>query len=150
MNTLNLKIAIILFLLAGMVSSCDEFKDSNDYSAEELAKDLSGSWSISHVTRNGMDITDAMDFSIFSITFNDDKTYKIDNYLPFVVKDKGTWNIDDPQYPSQLIFKQEGSSSTSTSSFEYIIDKGERQIILSFMPGCHSNVYTYILKRASN
>ncbi|MBK5720015.1 DUF5004 domain-containing protein [Dysgonomonas sp. Marseille-P4677] len=141
---------MLLILLASMVSSCDEFKDSNDYSAEEIDKNLSGSWSISQVTRNGSDITNAMDFKAFSITFNTDKTYKIENYLPFLVKENGTWNIDDPQYPSQLIFKENGAPTANISSFEYIINKGERQIILSFAPGCHSNVYTYVLERVAN
>ncbi|MFV0420195.1 MAG: DUF5004 domain-containing protein [Dysgonomonas sp.] len=149
MNTLNLKFTILLFLLVSMFSSCDSFKDSTDYSTEEFDKNLSGSWCISRVTRNGLDITNAMDFSAFSITFDKDKTYKIDNYLPFLVRKNGTWDIDDPQYPSQLIFEEEGASK-SNASFEYVIDKGEREIIISFVPGCHSNVYTYVLRRVTN
>lgn len=149
MNTLNFKIIILSFLLISMLSSCESFRDSTDYSTEEFDKDLSGSWSISRVSRNGLDITNAMDFSLFTIKFDENKTYKIENYLPFIVRKNGTWNIDDPQYPSQLIFQEEGGTKAN-ASFEYVIDKGERKIIVSFVPGCHSNIYTYVLKRASN
>lgn len=150
MNTLNIKLAVLLLLIAGMVSSCDEFKDSNNYSTEELDKDLSGKWQILKVTRNGVDITKAMDFSTFSITFNNDNTYNINDYLPFLVREDGTWDIDDPKYPSQLKFKEEGAPEANISSFDYIIDKGKRNIVLSFSPGCPSNIYTYVLERTSN
>lgn len=150
MNTLNIKLAIILLFIASMVSSCDEFKDSNNYSTEELDKDLSGKWQISKVTRNGLDITKSMDFSTFSITFNNNNTYNIDNYLPFLVREDGTWDIDDPKYPSQLKFREEGAPDANISSFDYIIDNGQRNIVLSFSPGCHSNIYTYVLERTSN
>lgn len=150
MNTLNIKLAILLFLIAGMVSSCDEFKDSNNYSTEELDKDLSGKWQILKVTRNGVDITKSMDFSSFSINFNNDNTYTINDYLPFLVQENGTWDVNDPKYPSQLKFLEEGSPEANISSFDYIIDKGKRNIVLSFSPGCHSNIYTYVLERTSN
>lgn len=149
MNTLNFKIITLLFLLVSMLSSCESFRDSTDYSTEEFDKNLSGSWFISRVSRNGLDITKAMDFSAFTIKFDENKTYKIENYLPFIVRKNGTWNIDDPQYPSQLTFQEEGGTKAN-ASFEYVIDKGEREIIVSFVPGCHSNIYTYVLKRVSN
>ncbi len=150
MKILNIKLAVLLLLLASIVSSCSGFKDSNDYSTDEFNKDLSGKWTIGQASRNGLDITKAMDFSAFMITFNADKTYKIDNYLPFVVRKNGTWDIDDPQYPAKLTFKEESSQSANVSTIEYLIVNGERQITLSFVPGCHNNVYTYVLKRVTN
>lgn len=150
MNTFNIRLTLLLFSIISLFCACDQFKDPTDYAGEEKSKDLDGSWRISKVTRNGIDITNLMDFSEFRITFNSDKTFKIDNYLPFLVRKNGTWNIDNPQYPTQLILKEDGASSPNTSAFEYIIIKGERQIGLSFSPGCRSNVYSYVLERASN
>lgn len=150
MKILNIKLTFLLLLFAGFVCSCDEFKDSKEYSGEEFVKNLDGSWYISKVSRNGIDITNLMDFSAFRISFNADKTYKIDNYLPFLVKKDGVWTIDDPQYPTSLILKEDGAQNANTSAFEYTIVGGERQISLSFSPGCRSNIYTYVLERASN
>ena len=130
--------------------SCDKFKDSNGYDIEEPAKKLAGSWYITKAARNGIDITKAVDFSAFRITFKDDNTYTIDNYLPFLVRQDGTWNVNDPQYPTQLLFKEGTSTESNISLFEYRTVKGERQITLSFSPGCQNNVYSYVLERASN
>lgn len=140
----------MLCIMACSFISCDKFKDSADYDIEEPVKDLAGSWYITKATRNGIDITKSMDFSDFRITFNGDKTYTIDNYLPFLVRQDGTWNVNDPQYPTQLLFKEGTSTQSNISLFEYQTVKGERQITLSFSPGCHSNVYSYILERVSN
>ncbi len=150
MKAFNIKLTFFSLVLAGLMWSCEDFKDPNKYSADEFEKTLDGSWHISKVTRNGVDITKAMDFSDFRIIFNADKTYKIENYLPFLVKNSGTWDIDDPQYPTSLIFKETGGQGSSSSDFEYTIVEGARQITLSFSPGCHANVYTYVLGRVSN
>jgi hypothetical protein len=91
-----------------------------------------------------------MDFSAFRITFNTDNSYTIDNYLPFLVRQNGTWSVNDIQYPTLLKFKQETSSEENISTFEYLMVRGERQIILSFTPGCQSNLYSYVLEKMSN
>jgi hypothetical protein len=130
--------------------SCDKFRDSNGYGIEEPVKDLTGSWYITKATRNGTDITKVMDFSAFRITFKSDSTYTIDNYLPFLVRQDGSWNVNDPQYPTQLLFREGTSAGPDISFFEYQTVKGERQITLSFTPGCQNNVYSYVLERVSN
>ncbi len=147
--TLNIKLALLSFLLIGL-AACNEFRDSTDYTVDEFRKDLDGSWSISQVSRNGNDITSSMDFSAFRISFNSDKTYTIENYLPFLVRNNGTWSIDNPQYPTLLILQEQGEQQSNSSAFKYNIVNGERQMVLSFSPGCHSNVYTYVLERVSN
>ncbi|GAB6121951.1 DUF5004 domain-containing protein [Dysgonomonas termitidis] len=150
MRRLNTKMMFMLCIMVYSFLSCDKFKDSNGYDIEEPVKNLAGSWYITKAVRNGIDITKAMDFSAFRITFNDDNTYTIDNYLPFLVRQDGTWNVNDPQYPTQLLFKEGTSTGSNISLFDYQTVKGERQITLSFSPGCQSNVYSYVLERASN
>jgi hypothetical protein len=112
-------------------------------------KEIAGTWYITQVTRNGLSITNNMDFSKFRIKLKEDNTYSIDNYLPFLVRQAGTWKVNDPQYPTQLIFK-EGSLAESVSAFDYHIVKGEWQMTLSFSSGCHSNIYSYVLEKMPN
>ena len=49
-----------------------------------------------------------MDFTRFHIVLNEDNTYKIENYLPFIVKGNGSWSVDDPIYPFHLFLKKMG------------------------------------------
>lgn len=150
MKLFNIKLTFLSLVLMSMMWSCDEFKDPNNYSADEFHKSLAGSWHINKASRNGVDITKSMDFSAFRINFSADNTYKIDNYLPFLAQNEGTWKIDDPQYPTTLTFKETGASEAkSPASIEYTIVEGERQITLSFSPGCPANVYTYVLAKDS-
>jgi hypothetical protein len=144
-----LKWTFMLFALTCMVCSCSDFKDSTDYNIEEQDKQLSGSWRISKATRNGLDITRLMDFSQFEITFNEDQTYTIENYLPFLVRENGTWEIDNPKFPSQIAFTENGAAG-KVSTFEYVIVGGERQMILTFVPGYKTNSYVYTFERSSN
>ena len=87
----------VFFVLAVIISSCNSFKDEitpEKYS--EVPKDIDGNWQLVSVLRNGTDITDYMDFKRFHVLLNKDNTYKLNNYLPFIVKNDGTWNVDDP------------------------------------------------------
>jgi hypothetical protein len=149
MKISKLKLAFLSIALICFVCSCGNFKDSNIYTQEELDKHLEGSWGIAKVIRNGLDITSLMDFSQFKITFNPDLTYSIDNYLPFLVRENGTWNINDPKYPNLLIFVEDGADTEKISDIDYIIVEGERQIILTFTPGYKDNTYTYTLERVN-
>ena len=150
MKKLAIKKYFILFIMVPLFISCDKFKDSTDYTGDEPVKEIAGTWYITKATRNGLDITKIMDFSSFRINLKDDNTYTIDNYLPFLVRQGGTWDVNDPQYPTKLIFKEEASTESNTSAFEYQTVGGERQITLSFSPGCYSNIYSYVLKKVPN
>ena len=146
MKVLKHLFILILFLIG--ITSCDTFKDkvsADDY--EEVPKDLDGIWQLSSVSRNGTDITTAMDFSRFLLYLNKDSTYRMDNYLPFVAKGNGTWKVDDPKYPFHLIFKEEGNEEGKTVEIGYSIVEGERQISMKLSPGCAGNVYVYVFKR---
>ncbi len=140
-----------LFLAVAAVAlatSCSTFSDdSNPYEVSESAKNLSGTWKLQTVTRNGIDITKSMDFTRFQLRLNDDGTYSIQNYLPFVVSGEGKWAVNDPQHPMQLSFQENGASEAVNLGFSYPVVNGQRSISITLSPGCHSNVYVYTLYR---
>ncbi|MDR2086768.1 MAG: DUF5004 domain-containing protein [Dysgonamonadaceae bacterium] len=138
---------VCLSLLIGL-GACDKF---NDPSVEftEVPKNITGTWKIIQVTRNGTDVTGLMDFSRFRIHFKEDNTYAIDNYLPFLVKKDGSWHLDDPLYPFNIVFKEDAADESLVYGFYYPVVDGHRQISLSFKPGCANNIYTYIFAKES-
>lgn len=148
---LNMQFAITMFFaLAVTVSSCDTFKDETTpgkYS--EVVKQMDGNWQLSTVSRNGIDITKNMDFSRFHLALNKDNTYELKNYLPFIVKDKGMWSVDDPQYPFHLSFKEEGKNEEVTTEIGFLTVDGERRLTIKLSPGCHTNKYIYTFKQVA-
>lgn len=146
----NKIIYAIIVLAGGIFASCSTFSDDTDpYGAVEGLKDLSGAWKIENVTRNNIDITRSVDFSQFTLHLLADGTYHIENYLPFVVRQNGTWGIDDPQYPFNLSFKENGQAENMTVELKYPISNGERKLFITLSPGCSSNKYVYQLIRTS-
>lgn len=133
-------------LLLGM-TSCST---TDAFDVEEATKDISGVWKLKSVSRNGIDITNDMDFSQFALNLNADGSYTIDNYLPFVVKENGTWGTDDPKMPFQLSFKEENTKDLVNVELNYPIVNGERSLTIKLSPGCYSNTYTYQLQRVKN
>ncbi len=146
----KIHITILLFALLAVASSCDTFKDEiTPETYTELPKQLDGKWRLATVSRNGTDITQAMDFSKFSLSLNKDNTYTIENYLPFLVKKDGTWYVDDPQYPFHLSFKETGANTEVIAEIKYPIMNGKRQITLLLSPGCASNTYIYVFEKVT-
>ena len=113
----------------------------------EPVKALSGSWQIIKATRNGADLTSRFDFSKFRIHFTD-SSYTIDSLVPFVVSKNGKWAFDDPTYPFQISFAPP-DSSRKFSPLLYPVTAGQRNIIISFSPGCGLNSYQYTLQKAN-
>ena len=113
----------------------------------EPAKDLSGSWQIIKATRNGTDLTMRFNFSQFRIRFTD-STYTIDSLVPFIVNRSGKWAFDDPTYPFTLSF-QATDSSAKTSPLLFPVTGGQRNLIITFSPGCSANTYQYTLQKAN-
>lgn len=149
---LNMRFAMgAFFALAVAVSSCDTFKDEiTPESYSEAVKNVDGNWQLSAVSRNGIDITKAMDFTRFHIVLKKDSTYELKNYLPFIVKGNGSWSVDDPLYPFHLSFKEEGveKKEVKTSIGFQTVD-GKRQMSITLSPGCHTNEYVYTFKQAT-
>ena len=139
---------ILAVAAVALATSCSTFSDdSNPYEVSESAKNLSGTWKLQTVTRNGIDITKSMDFTRFQLQLKDDGTYSIQNYLPFVVSGEGKWAVNDPQHPMQLSFQENGTSEAVNLGFSYPVVNGQRSISITLSPGCHSNVYVYTLYR---
>ena len=143
---IHIKYTFILMLISIMVS-CSTI---DAYDVEESVKDISGVWKLQMVSRNGIDITESMDFSQFTLNLNSDGTYTIDNYLPFVVKENGIWNTDNPTMPFQIVFKEESKSEPVRVELNYPIVNGSRSLTIKLSPGCYSNTYVYQLIRTSN
>lgn len=148
---LNMQFAIgAFFALAVTVSSCDTFKDEiTPESYSETAKHLDGNWQLTTVFRNGINITKNMDFSRFHILLKKDNTYEMKNYLPFIVKDNGTWNVDDPFFPFHLSFKEEGANEEMKTEIGFLTVDGERRLTINLSPGCHTNKYVYTFKQVT-
>ncbi len=137
-------------LTALVAASCSTFSDdTNPYGGKEAVKDLSGVWKLKTVTRNSIDITTQMDFSKFTLNLNSDGSYSIDNYLPFIVRENGTWCTDDPAYPFMLSFKEQTANASIDVELSYPIVNGKRALSITHSPGCYSNTYTYTLERVS-
>jgi hypothetical protein len=113
----------------------------------EPVKQLSGSWEITKATRNGTDITSRFDFTQFRIHFTD-STYTIDSLVPFIVSKNGTWAFDDPTYPFNIRFTVTDSTAKA-STLQYPIVYGQRNMVITFSPGCSLNSYQYTLQKAN-
>ena len=145
---LNMQLVIGAFLTLTMISSCDTFEDEmTPDSYSETIKHVDGNWRLFTVSRNGIDITKYMDFSRFHIVLNKDNTYEIKNYIQFIVKGNGTWSVDDPQFPFNLIYREDGADETVETEIGFLTVDGERQLTIKLSPGCHTNTYVYTFKQ---
>lgn len=148
---LNMRFTMgVFFILAVAVSSCDTFKDEitpEKYS--EAVKSIDANWQLSAVSRNGIDITDMMDFTRFYIVLNKDNTYELKNYLPFIVKGNGSWSVDDPIYPFHISFKEDGTEKEVKTLIGFRTVDGKRQMTITVSPGCPSNKYVYTFKQVT-
>jgi len=146
----SIYMAAVTLLTALLTVSCDSFSAPSDPDKNtEQVKDISGTWQLATVSRNGIDITDAMDFSQFRIDLKKDGSYTLENYLPFVVRRNGTWKVDDAYYPFHLYFTEEGAAQQSATEIQFPISNGERKIVITQSPGCSKNTYTYVFKKPS-
>ena len=138
------KILVLPILCALLLFAC---KPEMLIAPSEPAKDLSGSWQIIKATRTGTDLTLRFNFSQFRINFTD-STYTIDSLVPFIVNRSGKWAFDDPTYPFTLSF-QATDSNAKTSPLLFPVTGGQRNLIITFSPGCSANTYQYTLQKAN-
>jgi len=145
--TLNIKNPILIFLLLLPFGACNEYDTPQDVSLEP-----SGNWEVVQASRNGADITSLMDFTQFKLNLNENGSYSIENYLPFVTKNTiGQWKVDDPIFPFRLFFYDPDGSNEIVVQFYYPIIEGERRLVLTFSPGCSNNIYSYtFIKKKKN
>jgi hypothetical protein len=145
MKTIHRAVHLLLAVLClSVLAACNKEKEL----LVEVPKSIDGKWQIVKASRNGVDITEAMDFSQFRIHFLNDNTYQMENYIPFIVKADGKWSLDDPQYPFRITFLPTGQTEPLVTQLNFPTVNGKRQIRLSFSPGCSANTYEYILEKA--
>ncbi|MEH6309163.1 DUF5004 domain-containing protein [Olivibacter sp. CPCC 100613] len=137
---------IWLSIIVVGISSCK----MEEIAALESVKNIQGSWQITKATRNGTDITNKFDFTLFRVIFNDDGSYQIQNSLPFIVSTNGSYALDDPQYPFHIQFTETESERAVGSGFDYPIVGEGRILTLTFSAGCSSNMYSYMLEKTNN
>ena len=111
----------------------------------EPLKSLTGSWQIVKATRNGTDLTNRFDFSKFRINFSD-SSYTIDSLVPFIINTNGKWSFDDPTFPFSIRFTPKDSAAI-TSPLLFPVVGGQRNVVITFSPGCVSNSYQYTLQK---
>lgn len=140
------KRGLYILLLILSITACK----MDEIAVVESTKDVKGVWRINKATRNGTDITAKFDFSVFRINFTENGTYEIQHPLPFIVSGGGGYTLNDPQYPFQIKFKEVEQSKEATSSFDYPIIEGKRNLLLTFSTGCASNTYIYTLVKDEN
>lgn len=141
---LKLRLAAVALVALGAFASCDSMKDNetpDDF--VESVKDLSGVWQLESVVRNNIDISNSMDFSQFRLHLNSDGTYHLENYLPFLVKKDGKWDVDDPRMPFALILQEDGAERPVLVEITLPVGEDGRQIAITQSPGCPSNKYKY-------
>ena len=139
----SIHIYLLFFGLLLVLTACQ--RESYKALAEPV-KNINGSWQVTAATRNGTDLFTRFDFSAFRINFAD-SAYTVDNPLPFIVNKAGAWRFDDPVYPFNIFFTPKDSASKSTGLLFPITVSGQRNIIISFSPGCASNTYQYTLQK---
>jgi len=142
----RLKGVVPILIISLIIGSCNLINNTEIIPDEEV-KSVEGTWYIIQALRNEADITSKMDFTKFRLHFNDDFTYTMEEYVPFIVNENGTYSLDDPLYPFILTFVGEESQTPLETKLYYPVVDGVRQIHLTFSPGCFQNTYTYVLER---
>ena len=149
---LKIKNPVLALSLILIVCSCGMFETDHLITENpEVPLDISGNWQVINASRNGLDITDLMEFTKFRLNLNESGMYSIDNYLPFVTQEtNGKWAIDDPVYPFRLFLYDTNGSNEIVALLNYPVIEGKRRIILTFSPGCGSNTYSYVFEKSGN
>jgi hypothetical protein len=140
-KTTHLQLLLIMAVVL-IASSC---KTEKVLPQKEALKDITGNWQVIKATRNGTDLTNIVDFSQFKLNFANGN-YTLQNKLPFLVNQNGSFSLDDPQYPFKITFTATGGQPVSTV-FTYPVVNGKRQLSLTFSPGCANNSYVYVLQQ---
>ncbi len=109
---------------------------------DESVKDITGTWKVVSLTRNGEELAQRIDLSKFKITFKPDGTYTLQDKLAFAVAGGGSYKLNDPQYPYSVVLTEQGKTAKSVK-FQFPVIEGKRQMSLTLSPGCTGNTYQY-------
>jgi hypothetical protein len=145
---------MVVVFLAIVSVSCEENVNIPEGAFQERARDISGNWAVTSVTRNGTAMTDRFDFSGFRLVITENENggiqYTINNAAPFLVRSNGTITTDDPAYPFALTFQESGSSAGAVAELASPILSEHSPLILEFSTGCGANVYSYAFEKVEN
>lgn len=144
-NKESSSVLCLMFLFIMGFASCH--KESN-ISINEPSKDITGSWEIVKLVRNGEDMTNRIDLSKFRLVFNGDSTYSLQGEMPFIVSQPGTYSLDNPKYPFFIRFESQDKTIKDTLKLVYPVVNGVRQISINISPGCSKNTYNYVFQKA--
>ncbi len=137
----------LIAIAMGVILTCVSCKTEQEIYLEGTPRNIEGAWRVSKASRNGTDLTPYFRFDDFRLHILSDAAYEIENPLPFLVSKGGSWTFDDPTFPGEISFTEEGGTAPATSAFLYPIVGGRRMISISFSPGCSANTYEYTLER---
>ena len=142
-----IKKIIVAFIILCLFK-CDEKWPMNDELLSSASPDISGSWLISKVEQNNIDISNNYDFNSFEIVLNyanglpSDFSINSDAPVPFpAVQNTGSWHFDNELYPSKIYFVY-GDTATSTVD-QPLLTTGNDELHLEFNLGCNDVSYIY-------
>ena len=148
------KIKIISILSILFFVSCDEKWPVNEELLNSASTDISGSWSISKVEQNDIDISDNYDFNSFEIYLNyvngmpSDFTINSEISIPFpTAHNTGSWHFDNELYPSKIYFVN-GDTAVSEMDQPLFVIRNE-ELHMAFNLGCSDVSYVYYLTKSN-
>ena len=147
----KMKVYALAAMTALLAVSCDSYKDpENPDKLVEADKNVSGTWQLTKVKRNSVDISEQMDFTKFKLHLEESGRYSLENRLPFPVSTDGFWEVDDPTSPFSLSFNEDDVlGDPVTVEISYPIVDGRRQLTITHSPGCNLNSYEYVFVKSN-
>ena len=144
---MGIKKIIVAFAILSLFK-CDEKWPINEELLSSASPDISGSWSISSVEQNEIDISNNYNFDSFVIVLNyanglpSDFSINSDGPVPFpAMQSTGSWYFDNELYPSKMYFVY-GDTAISTVD-QPLLTTGNDEFHLEFNLGCSDVSYIY-------
>ena len=151
------KILYTASVLLLLITGCDRPLDIVSDAMTIYPIDLAGSWGISSVMQNDVDITDKFDFSTFDLTLDysgtSPTTFTLaDDNVPFACINApddyfttGNWAFNDQTFAT-VIHLLNAASDTVTVAIEPLAPK-DVSLTMEFRMDCSDNKYVYQLTK---
>jgi|TARA_B110000503_G_C7020868_1_gene359717 hypothetical protein len=148
MNTTKIIIIVsVLFFI-----KCDDKWPLNQELVNNSTTDISGSWSITKVEQNEIDISTIYDFDSFEIHLNytngipSDFSINSEIPIPFPTShNTGSWYFDNELYPSKIYFVNGDTAISEVDQPLFVI--GNEELHMAFNMGCSDVSYVYYLTK---
>ena len=148
---MNIIKIIIIFSVLFFIR-CDDKWPVNEEVFNNSTPDISGSWSISKVEQNDIDISGNYDFNSFEILLNytngipSDFSINSEIPIPFpTAHNTGSWHFDNELYPSKIYFV---NGDTAVSEMDQpLFAIGNEELHMAFNLGCSDVSYVYYLTK---